>query len=74
MVGSGDLCLGHIEVYQRAIELTEHKLILLSQHRISWRLPGETLASGKLMFSDMHKAANFYCVPLQITVSINLQI
>ncbi|XP_034698373.1 alpha N-terminal protein methyltransferase 1 isoform X2 [Vitis riparia] len=25
----------------------------------------ETLASGKLMFSDMHKAANFYCVPLQ---------
>ncbi|RVW40847.1 Alpha N-terminal protein methyltransferase 1 [Vitis vinifera] len=34
----------------------------------------ETLASGKLMFSDMHKAANFYCVPLQITVSINLQI
>ena len=27
MVGSGDLCLGHIEVYQRAIELTEHKLV-----------------------------------------------
>ena len=25
----------------------------------------ETLASRKLMFSDMHKAANFYCVPLQ---------
>ena len=36
------------------VELTSHFL----------EAARETLASRKLMFSDMHKASNFYCVPL----------